>query len=45
MVRADLLDCVEIFLRRHGPAPGQPFGEVQMIFIGDLYQLPPVSYR
>ena len=42
MVRADVLDCVEAFLRMHGPHPGQPFGGVQMIFIGDLYQLPPV---
>jgi ATP-dependent DNA helicase PIF1 len=42
MLRADLLDCVDAFLRRYGPAPDQPFGGVQMIFVGDLYQLPPV---
>jgi ATP-dependent DNA helicase PIF1 len=42
MVRADLLDCVDVFLQMHGPKPRQPFGGVQMIFIGDLYQLPPV---
>lgn len=42
MVRADLLDCVDAFLRLYGPAPGKAFGGVQMIFIGDLYQLPPV---
>jgi ATP-dependent exoDNAse (exonuclease V) alpha subunit len=42
MVRADLLDCVDIFLRRFGPTRIRPFGGVQMIFIGDLYQLPPV---
>ncbi len=42
MVRADLLDCVDVFLRRHGPQKNKPFGGVQMIFIGDLYQLPPV---
>jgi ATP-dependent exoDNAse (exonuclease V) alpha subunit len=42
MVRADLLDCVEKHLRLNGPFPRQIFGGVQMIFIGDLYQLPPV---
>ncbi|MCP4395294.1 MAG: AAA family ATPase [Alphaproteobacteria bacterium] len=42
MVRADLLDCVDEFLRLYGPNPDTPFGGVQMIFIGDLYQLPPV---
>ncbi|GBD10759.1 ATP-dependent RecD-like DNA helicase [bacterium HR23] len=43
MVRADLLDCVDRFLRLNGPRPGEPFGGVQMVFIGDLYQLPPVA--
>jgi ATP-dependent DNA helicase PIF1 len=42
MVRADLLDCVERFLHLNGPRRKQWFGGVQMIFIGDLYQLPPV---
>ena len=42
MVRADLLDCVEKFLRLNGPKPGRLFGGLQMVFIGDLYQLPPV---
>jgi hypothetical protein len=42
MVRADLLDCVDKFLRLNGPNQKRPFGGVQMIFIGDLYQLPPV---
>ena len=42
MVRADLLDCVDKFLRLNGPDEKFPFGGVQMIFIGDLYQLPPV---
>ncbi|HME43128.1 MAG TPA: AAA family ATPase [Syntrophorhabdales bacterium] len=42
MVRADLLDCVEKFLRLNGPRKKQWFGGVQMVFIGDLYQLPPV---
>ncbi len=42
MVRADLLDCIEVFLRRHGPVPGEPFGGIQITAIGDLYQLAPV---
>lgn len=45
MVRADLLDCIDAFLRRHGPSSRRPFGGVQMILIGDLYQLPPVVTR
>lgn len=46
MVRADLLDCIDIFLRRFGKKKKQAFGGTQMIFIGDLYQLPPVvTYR
>ena len=42
MARADLLDCVDKFLRLNGPRADKPFGGIQMIFIGDLYQLPPV---
>ena len=42
MVRADLLDCVDRFLRLNRPRTDKPFGGVQMVFIGDLYQLPPV---
>ncbi len=42
MVRADLLDCIDRFLRINGPNKKEPFGGIQMIFIGDLYQLPPV---
>ncbi|RJQ27992.1 WYL domain-containing protein [Candidatus Parcubacteria bacterium] len=41
MVRSDLLDCVDKFLRLNRDDK-RPFGGLQMIFIGDLYQLPPV---
>ncbi len=42
MVRADLLDCVDVFLRAVLKKNSVPFGGVRMVFIGDLYQLPPV---
>lgn len=41
MVRADLLDCVDVFLR-HARENIFPFGGVQIVMIGDLYQLPPI---
>ena len=42
MVRADLLDYVDRFMRLNGKTPDLSFGGVQMVFIGDLYQLPPI---
>jgi hypothetical protein len=42
MVRADIIDAIDQFLRIHGPDANEPFGGVQMIFFGDLHQLPPV---
>ena len=45
MVRADILDGIDHFLRIHGKDRSQPFGGVQMIFVGDLYQLPPIVTR
>ena len=42
MVRADLLDCADKFLRLNTAGSKRPFGGIQIIFIGDLYQLPPV---
>lgn len=45
MVRADLFDCMDAYLRRFGPVRGAPMGGVQLVVIGDLYQLPPVVAR
>ncbi len=42
MVRADMIDCIDAFLRKNGPMPDTPFGGVQMVYFGDLHQLPPV---
>ncbi len=41
MVRADVLDGVDNVLRRHRRS-NLPFGGVQLLMIGDLFQLPPV---
>ncbi len=44
MVRADLLDMVDGFLRIVR-GNDQPFGGVRLVGFGDLYQLPPVVQR
>ena len=41
MVRADILDAIDYVLRRYRNG-FEPFGGVQLLMIGDLYQLPPV---
>jgi ATP-dependent exoDNAse (exonuclease V) alpha subunit len=42
MLRCDVLDCIDKFLRLNREKHQEPFGGVQMVFIGDLKQLPPV---
>lgn len=41
MLRADLMDAIDKSLRIHRNSD-KSFGGVQMIFIGDMYQLPPI---
>lgn len=41
MVRADLMDNIDYFLRINRENP-LPFGGVQVVFFGDVFQLPPV---
>ena len=41
MVRADIIDCIDYALRMARNI-NAPFGGVQMTFIGDLFQLPPI---
>jgi len=42
MVRADLLDRIDEFLRINRERVTEPFGGVQIVMFGDLFQLPPV---
>ncbi|HEY4485351.1 MAG TPA: AAA family ATPase [Nitrospiria bacterium] len=42
MVRADVMDAMDHSLRLNRLRPNEAFGGVQMICIGDLYQLPPI---
>lgn len=42
MVRADVLDAIDTVLRSVRRCQDLPFGGVQLLFIGDLFQLPPV---
>jgi hypothetical protein len=42
MLRADILDAIDYRLRSVKRNYNQSFGGVQLLFIGDLFQLPPV---
>ena len=42
MLRCDMLDAIDTILRAVRKNTLYPFGGVQVLYIGDLYQLPPV---
>lgn len=42
MVRADLLDIINVILKSFRSNSMEPFGGVQIVLIGDVFQLPPV---
>lgn len=43
MVRADVMDAIDAILKSVRRNHQVPFGGVQLLLIGDLYQLPPVA--
>jgi ATP-dependent exoDNAse (exonuclease V) alpha subunit len=43
MVRCDVMDAIDSILKHVRRNYSAPFGGVQILFIGDLYQLPPVA--
>lgn len=45
MLRADMLDAIDKFLRKNAKDKNQPFGGIQIVLVGDLFQLPPVVSR
>src|SRR5665213_2478004 len=45
MVRCDTMDSIDTILRSVRRKHDTPFGGVQLLCIGDLYQLPPVARR
>jgi nucleoside-triphosphatase THEP1 len=45
MVRCDVLDAIDVVLRHFRRKEHLPFGGVQVLFIGDLFQLPPVAQQ
>ncbi|HVZ96161.1 MAG TPA: helix-turn-helix domain-containing protein [Chitinophagaceae bacterium] len=45
MVRCDVLDAIDTILKSVRRNYNVPFGGVQLLFIGDMFQLPPVAQQ
>ena len=45
MVRSDVLDAIDKIMRAYRKDSHKPFGGVQLLMIGDNFQLPPVTDR
>lgn len=43
MVRCDTMDAIDVILRHFRHRPNEPFGGVQLLLIGDMFQLSPVA--
>jgi hypothetical protein len=42
MLRSDILEAIDYSLRKNGGNPAKKFGGKQILFVGDIFQLPPV---
>jgi hypothetical protein len=42
MIRADTLDAIDYVLKNVRNQPELPFGGIQLLYVGDLFQLPPI---
>ena len=45
MVRCDTLDAIDVILKYVRHRPNEPFGGVQILLIGDMFQLSPVAVQ
>jgi len=43
MLRSDIVEAIDFSLRKNGGDAYKPFGGKQIIFVGDIFQLPPVT--